>query len=141
MTLHPLMKNPRTKHHHPRQSRSVWISPISVTTTPLAARNLRAAPCRFKADQTAALAQRTAMCGLGGIGKTQIAVQYAYKHCDDYQSVLWARAESSEALTSSFVEIAVLLDLPAKDAQDQTLTVQAVRRWLQDNHGWLLIFR
>jgi tetratricopeptide (TPR) repeat protein len=79
------------------------------------------------------------MSGLGGIGKTQIAVQYAYQHCDDYQAILWARAESHETLTSSFVEIARLLDLPQKDEQDQTIIVQAVKRWLQDNNGWLLI--
>jgi tetratricopeptide (TPR) repeat protein len=72
-------------------------------------------------------------------GKTQITVQYAYEHCDEYQAILWARAESHEALTSSFVEIAGLLELPQKDEQDQTITVQAVKRWLQDYHGWLLI--
>ena len=94
---------------------------------------------QLQTDQSSALSQPQAFSGLGGIGKTQIAVQYAHKHRDDYQAVLWTRAESHEALTSSFVEIAVLLDLPAKDAQDQTITVQAVRRWLQDNHGWLLI--
>ena len=94
---------------------------------------------RFKANNATALSQRHAMSGLGGIGKTQIAVQYAYQHCDEYQAVLWARAESHEALTSSFVEIATLLDLPQKDEQDQTMTVQAVKRWLQENDGWLLI--
>src|SRR5579872_6579436 len=53
---------------------------------------------RFKADNATALLQRHAMSGLGGIGKTQIAVQYAYEHCDEYQAVLWAHAESHEAI-------------------------------------------
>jgi len=79
------------------------------------------------------------MSGLGGIGKTQTAVEYAYRYHEEYQAVLWARAESHETLTSSLVEIAALLDLPQKDEQDQTIIVQAVKRWLQDNHGWLLI--
>src|SRR5215813_6385065 len=94
---------------------------------------------RFKANHATALSQRHAMSGLGGIGKTQIALQYAYEHCDEYQAVLWARAESNEALTSSFVEIARLLDLRQKDEQDQMIIVQAVKRWLQGNTGWLLL--
>ena len=44
----------------------------------------------------------------------------------DYQAVLWARAESHKALTPSFVEIATLLNLPEKDAQDQTLIANAM---------------
>ena len=73
------------------------------------------------------------------LARRRLAVEYAYRYHEDYQAVLWARAESHEALTSSFVEIATLLDLPQKDEQDQTIIVQAVKRWLQDNNGWLLI--
>ena len=53
--------------------------------------------------------------GLGGIGKTQLAVEYAYRHLDEYQYVLWVRAAGVEALTTSFTEIAHLLKLPEKD--------------------------
>ena len=96
---------------------------------------------RFKTNHATALSQRQAMSGLGGIGKTQIAIEYAHRYQQEYQAVLWAHAESHEALTSSFVEIASTkhLNLPQKDEQDQTLIVNAVKRWLQDNHGWLLI--
>ncbi len=53
--------------------------------------------------------------------------------------MLWARAESVEALNSSFTEIARLLNLPEKDEQEQAITILAVKRWLQRQHGWLLI--
>ena len=44
----------------------------------------------------AALAQ--AITGLGGIGKTQTAVEYAYRYRDEYQAILWLNAESPLAL-------------------------------------------
>src|SRR4051794_36846677 len=46
----------------------------------------------LKAHRATALTQ--AIAGLGGIGKTQTAVEYCYRHRDDYRAVLWARADS-----------------------------------------------
>jgi predicted ATPase len=80
-----------------------------------------------------------ALSGLGGIGKTQTAAEYAHRHRDDYQTVLWAKADTREALVSDFVTIANLLNLPQKDAADQSLGVAAVRHWLESNSDWLLI--
>jgi tetratricopeptide (TPR) repeat protein len=94
---------------------------------------------QLQAGQATALSQPQAIIGLGGIGKTQIAVEYAYRYHQDYQVVLWARAESTEALTSSYVTIATLLNLPEQEAQDQEIMVQAVKVWLQRHSGWLLI--
>ncbi len=88
----------------------------------------------------AALTQPQAVQGLGGIGKTQIAVEYAYRYCQDYQVVLWVRVDTREALISDYVEIAKLLNLPQKDDQDQTLVVQAVLQWFKTHTQWLLIF-
>jgi tetratricopeptide (TPR) repeat protein len=85
------------------------------------------------------LTQPQAISGLGGVGKTQTAVEYAYRHRNDYQAVLWVGADTREALVAGFVRIAELLSLPEKAAQDQNLTVAAVARWLENNSGWLLI--
>lgn len=81
-----------------------------------------------------------AISGLGGLGKTQTAIEYAYRHRDDYTSVFWVRADSSLALSTGFVEIARLLNLPEKDAQSPDDTVRAVKLWLENKPGWLLIF-
>src|SRR5712692_7966993 len=94
---------------------------------------------QLQAGQATALSQPQAISGLGGIGKTQIAVEYAYRFHQDYQVVLWARAETTEALTSSYVTIASLLNLPEQEVQEQAITVQAVKAWLQTHSGWLLI--
>ena len=83
--------------------------------------------------------QAQALCGLGGIGKTQIAVEYAYQHHQDYQAVFWTLADTRELLVSGYVAIAKLLNLPEKDEQDQMITVKAVKQWLTTHTKWFLI--
>ncbi len=94
----------------------------------------------LQADNAAALTQPQGISGLGGIGKTQIALEYAYRYHADYQGVLWVRADSHSVLVSEFVTIAQLLNLPEKDERDQNRVVQAVMHWLRSNTAWLLIF-
>ena len=93
----------------------------------------------LQAGQATALSQPQAVSGLGGIGKTQLALEYAYRYHQDYQAVLWARAESIEALISSYIALASLLRLPESEAKEQDIAVQAVKSWLQFHRGWLLI--
>ncbi|HEY6542300.1 MAG TPA: FxSxx-COOH system tetratricopeptide repeat protein, partial [Ktedonobacteraceae bacterium] len=93
----------------------------------------------LQVGQATALSQPQAISGLGGIGKTQFALEYAYRYYQDYTAVLWARAESTDALISSYVALATLLGLPEREAKEQEVTVQAVKTWLQTHRGWLLI--
>jgi transcriptional regulator with XRE-family HTH domain len=83
-----------------------------------------------------------AITGLGGVGKTMLAVEYAYRYGEDmseYTAVLWAPASSPEDLSAAFTKIAQALDLPEQQAQDQSLIVEAVKGWLSMHSGWLLI--
>jgi serine/threonine protein kinase/tetratricopeptide (TPR) repeat protein len=80
-----------------------------------------------------------ALSGLGGVGKTQVALEYAYRYGTGYQAVLWARAETREELHASFTEIAGLLDLPQKEDEAQEVIIQAVKDWLSRESNWLLI--
>ncbi|MCG8366679.1 MAG: FxSxx-COOH system tetratricopeptide repeat protein [Pseudanabaenales cyanobacterium] len=91
-------------------------------------------------DCAVALSQIQAISGLGGIGKTQTAVEYAYRYRADYDAVFWVRADTTLELSSGFVAIAQLLDLPQKDDPDQNNVVQAVKLWLTRHPNWLLIF-
>ncbi len=94
----------------------------------------------LQAQQQVFVSQPGAISGLGGIGKTQTAIEYAYRHAHEYQYVLWVQADTRDTVTTDYVSLAHLLALPEQDAQDQTITVEAVKRWLTHHSGWLLLF-
>ncbi len=89
--------------------------------------------------KSAALTQAQAISGLGGIGKTQIAIEYAYRYRDQYQAILWVNASSHEAFLADYVMLAALLGLPEQHEQDQEIVIRAVKRWLATHDEWLLI--
>src|SRR5260221_6752905 len=89
--------------------------------------------------KTATLTQTHAISGLGGIGKTETALEYAYRYRDDYQTVLWVNAATRETLLADFLTIATLLRLPEHEEQDQDIVVTAVKNWFARHTGWLLI--
>jgi tetratricopeptide (TPR) repeat protein len=86
---------------------------------------------------TAAVTQ--VLQGAGGVGKTTLAVEYAYRHRSGFDAVWWARAEQPATLISDLAELGVALGLAEAGQPDQQLTVAAVRRWLADHDRWLLV--
>jgi tetratricopeptide (TPR) repeat protein len=94
---------------------------------------------QLKAGGRAALGQVTAISGLGGIGKTQTAVEFAYRHRQDYRAVLFIVSETAADLVGGFAEMAEKLGLLEAVSQDQGVAADAARRWLAENEGWLLI--
>jgi len=92
------------------------------------------------AEHTIALSHTRAINGIGGIGKTQTALEYAYRYASEYEAVLWVQADSHEILVSDFAKLAETLDLREKDDTDQFRMISAVKRWLQEHGPWLLIF-
>ncbi len=81
-----------------------------------------------------------ALSGLGGIGKTQIALEYAYRYAQAYAAIFWIRAETVEHIVSSMVRIAEALGLPECKHTDLQRIVGAVQRWLATSQEWLLIW-
>jgi hypothetical protein len=89
--------------------------------------------------------------GLGGIGKTQLAVEFARKHHHRFSAVFWLDGSSEASLKQSFVNIAQRLprsELTAEGAAQLSDTavqadvaVRECQRWLsiQSNPHWLLL--
>ena len=96
----------------------------------------------LSAQNIVAVSQTRAISGLGGIGKTQTALEYAYRHADEYDMVLWVRADSHEALVAQFAGLAAHFGLPNHTDADQNRLAKAVKRHLetQEEQVWLLIF-
>ena len=94
----------------------------------------------LKGHQAVPLTPTAALSGLGGIGKTQTAIEYAYRYGHEYSAVFWISAETYDMVASSFVGIADLLNLPEAQEQDQKKVIASVTRWLVNNNDWLLIF-
>jgi DNA-binding SARP family transcriptional activator len=79
-----------------------------------------------------------ALFGLGGVGKTQVVVEYAHRFADDYSVVWWIDAEQPVLISDQFVNLGARLGLP--DAGSAVEMVERVLRELSDRRDWLLIF-
>jgi cellulose biosynthesis protein BcsQ/tetratricopeptide (TPR) repeat protein len=95
-----------------------------------------------------------ALIGMGGIGKTQVAVEYAYRFRSSYQLVWWIDAEnlgSSEAtpgsreanlgsVEASFADLAEAVGIPrqAERAKTMSSTLEALRRGIPTRE-WLIV--
>jgi tetratricopeptide (TPR) repeat protein len=82
------------------------------------------------------MALTQAIHGMGGVGKTQLAVEYAYRFASEYDIVWWVQSEKPATLVDDYGRLAEKLGFSQKDSK----TVEQVKGWLRQNRGWLLIF-
>ncbi len=80
-----------------------------------------------------------AIQGLGGIGKTELALHHAWQHKHDYPLVWWVTADSPENLDAGLAELAYRLDPVMKTVVTAPEAAGWARAWLQAHTGWLLV--
>ncbi|WP_341750286.1 NB-ARC domain-containing protein [Candidatus Tisiphia endosymbiont of Sialis lutaria] len=90
------------------------------------------------ADVTSNLAI-TACAGLGGIGKTQLALQYINHTKHPYTLKVWFLAENIDHLYNKYIEFAKLLG-HAEVIYTKENIIAYVKQWLVENPGWLLVY-
>ena len=82
-----------------------------------------------------------ALCGLGGMGKSEIVREYCCLHQNDYRYVFWMEADTETTLQSSFLNAAQALNLPFLTTSGKyDNTVPRMIQWFQFNDGWLMVF-
>ncbi|RSM68519.1 tetratricopeptide repeat protein [Amycolatopsis sp. WAC 01375] len=94
---------------------------------------------RLSSGTTAVLP--SALHGLGGIGKTQMAAEYIYRHLQDYDLVWWIDAAHSTQIRAGLTELAGILGL--QGASEASVAVPAVIEALRTGRPfrrWLLVF-
>jgi tetratricopeptide (TPR) repeat protein len=98
---------------------------------------------QLSAAQTTAITQPAAIHGLGGVGKTRLAVEYAIDTINNktYTAVFFVTADSVFSLNANLAALAgpPLLNLPEFNQPDQSLIVKAVIRALSHRDDCLLI--
>ena len=96
-------------------------------------------------DKPAAVTQasvgRAAVQGMGGVGKTSLAVEYAHRFRGLYAGVCWCPAETRTGLLSALASLAVTLGAAAAEEADvEKAAKAALRRLAEQRATWLLVY-
>lgn len=78
--------------------------------------------------------------GLGGIGKTALALRYAQQYRTGYQVVWWLNAETEEQIASGLADLAAALQPDWAAGAPRTLQTTWALAWLRAHPGWLLVY-
>ena len=90
-----------------------------------------------RAANKAVITANQTIAGLGGVGKTTLTLEYAWKYCSEYSARLYVKADSRSSLRQNLAELAGTLKIATSENLEEQY--QAVLNWLHTNARWLLI--
>jgi tetratricopeptide (TPR) repeat protein len=82
---------------------------------------------------------RVALFGMGGVGKTQVAIEYVVKYKGSYNAVFWITAVDLASLLLGFQQIATQTDCGGSVPLDADSAAKEVLKWLIKQRCWLLV--
>ena len=83
---------------------------------------------------------RIAIYGIGGIGKTQVAIEYVYQYETQYDGIYWINASDQAALLSGFQEIGSMTGCVSTATDLEPIEVaKGVLSWLRREQNWLVV--
>ena len=94
---------------------------------------------KLKAELPGKYNHRVALHGLGGVGKTQCALEYVYANKASYQRIYWISAMDEASMLSGYQKIAELVRLPGLQVASMRSIAEAVLSWLKREQNWLII--
>ncbi|KAF4450028.1 tetratricopeptide repeat domain-containing protein [Fusarium austroafricanum] len=95
------------------------------------------------------------LLGLGGLGKTETAIEYVYRRQGDFDAIFWIHAEDEASIETGIAKVAVRLGIhDPSDPHNKTINKSLAMEWLCDpwkvDHNidslghspasWLLVF-
>ena len=81
------------------------------------------------------------MQGMGGVGKTSLAIEYAHRYRNLYAGVCWCPAETRVGFLSALATLAVTLGAATSDEADVEKSAKAaLRRLAEQRATWLLVY-
>jgi tetratricopeptide (TPR) repeat protein len=84
---------------------------------------------------------RVVVQGLGGVGKTSLAAEYAHRYREQYAGVWWSSAENRTSLLGSLTSLAVALGAASpREANIEQVARVGLRRISEQTGTWLLIY-
>jgi tetratricopeptide (TPR) repeat protein len=92
----------------------------------------------LRAGSAAAVVPRGALHGLGGVGKTELVLEFAHRFASDYDIAWWVPAEQPTSATAALATLARRLGV--EQVADQTEMVDALFDRLRQRDRWLLVY-